>query len=61
MTAPASKRGNTAWAQCPDCSGWLPVGPSLLAVPDIPLHCPHCQREFAQREAARLEDPAAHD
>ena len=51
------KHGNTAWAQCPDCKGWLPVSGALLARPDVRMHCPHCHHEFTQPEAARVARP----
>lgn len=54
MIQSSEKRGNTHWAQCPACQGWLHLSNALLAKPAIALHCPHCQREFLQTEAARL-------
>lgn len=51
------KHGNTAWAQCPGCKGWLPVSGALLARPEVRMHCPHCHHEFTQPEAARVARP----
>jgi len=47
------KAGNTIWAACPSCHGWLPVAPDLLAA-GIDLHCPICQLEFPSGEAGRI-------
>ena len=48
------KTGNTSWVQCDPCKSWFPVGPSLLARPEVKLHCPHCHREFVAAESARV-------
>lgn len=53
-TLQAEKRGNANFVQCPKCAQWFAVGASLLARTEIPLHCPHCQHEFPQHEAARV-------
>jgi hypothetical protein len=53
---PVEKRGNTAWAQCPRCAGWLPVGPALLAGV-VKMHCPACHHEFAAADASTVIRP----
>lgn len=56
MTKEAEKSGNTIWAQCPDCGGWLPVSPEVAAG-KVAMHCPHCGAEFPSGRAARIVQP----
>ena len=54
MTAFLEKRGTANWVQCPGCRDWFHVTSGMLARPDVKMHCPHCQRQFAQGEAIRI-------
>lgn len=53
---PVEKRGSAAWAQCPRCAGWLPVGLTLLAS-QVKMHCPTCHHEFIAADAAKIVRP----
>lgn len=50
----SEKRPTANWVQCPQCRDWFHASASLLARPEIKLHCPHCHKEFLQQDAARL-------
>jgi predicted Zn finger-like uncharacterized protein len=54
MSLFAEKRGTSNWVQCAGCTKWFHISASLLARPDVKVHCPHCHNEFLQRDAARL-------
>ena len=48
------KPGNTAWCQCGSCEDWFHLGPSILAAPDLLLHCPHCHEDFVIDNAKQI-------
>jgi hypothetical protein len=52
----AEKRGNAAWAQCPRCAKWLPVGAVLLSS-SVKIHCPACHHEFPAVDAMTIVKP----
>jgi hypothetical protein len=57
MSQFSEKRGNTTWAQCAGCQGWLPVSAALLAAKTVALHCPHCQKSFLPEQAQQVVRP----